>query len=156
MDVLVIANTKKRPMEMAGETRYCFNECFSYAVGDWWFKYAAEESIWLRIRNGQEVGIGAYQRALLSDEAEAILRDELAEFETMPMSDLATKVGHDEVRDRVCSKGLPVKVEIQVYFYDWSEPTFSIGGSIKDRVLRGAVSHSVYRKLNTEQIDCNQ
>jgi len=144
--VRVIAKTKKRAAEMMKESRYSFNLDYSESVGDSWYPYAADESVWIITRKAEDDSI-QHQRALPSEEAEALLRKELAEFEVMPLCELLEKVGNKEVREVECSKGLPVRVEVKVNRYGWDDGSnIYVNAEITNRVF-WPVSCSVKRNV---------
>ena len=156
-DLLVAARTKKRAMELTYETRYGFNLSFKQVgdpSSDWWYPYAQDESIWEVVRDDRGLTTGEYRKVLGQDEAMAIIHDELAHYESLPMSQLMGMIGNKEVIERVCSEGLPVQVVVEVHLDAWEPSTIRIDAKIKDRVLRWCWAQ-LHRNIPTEEPVCN-
>ena len=138
-DLLVAARTKKRAMELTNESRYGFNLSFKQVTDsstDWWYPYAQEESIWEVLRNDRGWTTGEYRKILGQDEAMAIIHEELAKYETLPIAQLVGMIGNEEMIERVCTEGLPVQVVIEVCQYGWEPSVIRVEAEIKERVLR--------------------
>jgi hypothetical protein len=52
-ETLVIAKTKKRAMELLGDSRAYFDSDYCQEPGWWWYEYAQEESVWEAEGRGQ-------------------------------------------------------------------------------------------------------
>lgn len=111
-DTLVIAKTQKRAAEMVRRTTYDFRTSFNRQVGDWWYRYAAIEAIWVSSDSGD--GIREFRKLPSREEAEQVVAEELAEFQALPITELAQMVGQEYRRERSCSHHSMVTVVIRV------------------------------------------
>lgn len=154
---LVAARTKKRAIELTQESRYGFDQSFSRVTdseSDWWYRYAAEESLWSEVRDERNRPTGEYRKLLLRVEAMAIIHEELARYEALSIARLANMVGHEERIERVCTAGLPIQVVIKVCQYAWEPSVIRVEGEIKDSVFRRC-GDEIRRDIPIEKAVCN-
>ncbi len=154
---LVAAKTKKRALELTRESCYGFDKSFDQVTdsdSDWWYPYAQEESIWGAVRDERGRTTGEYQRMLDRDEAMAIIHEELAKYETLPMAQLMGMIGNKEMIERVCSEGFPIQVVVKVCQYDWEPSVIRVEAEINDRVLSWC-GDEIRRDAPIEKPVCN-
>jgi hypothetical protein len=150
---LVVAKSQRRAAELMREYVHGFKRHYEQENGDWWYQYATEESVWIKDHDEQGRRMGRFTKALLWDEAQSLLREEIVKYETMPLRQLMEMVGSDKVIERVCSDGLSVSLNIEIRRHEWSPMTISLNGEINERVLR-SVREQAKRHIPSENADC--
>jgi hypothetical protein len=123
----VIAKSQERAAKVANRSARSIRKYYDLEDGDWWHRYAEEESVWSKVG-------GQYVKMLSREEAKAILKEELAKYEAMPLEQLAGLTGHQDVVERDCSSGSPVKVTVTACWYNkMGRPVIQVGARIQDR-----------------------
>lgn len=140
---VVTAKTKKRAIELLDESRYGFDLNFTEAGGDWWYRLAREEAIWIEEidPDGQETG--NYFKPVVRDEAARIIEELLSPFRTMPVSELLARIDEDCQSTGVSSDGTGYQLTTKIRRFDWQPDTVRVTGELSD-CLRGGCRESKY------------
>jgi hypothetical protein len=151
---LVVAKSQRHAAELLQINAYSFKCRYEQAFGDWWYQYATEESIWIADSDERGRCLGSFTRALLPDEAQSLLREEVAKYETMPLRQLMEVADSTVVIEREYADGLSVNLRIAIRRHEWSLPTIRIEGKIDEHVL-ASVRHYGDRHIPSENSDCS-
>jgi len=84
----------------------------------------------------------------------AIIHEELAKYETLPITSLVSMAGHEQIIERICTDGFPIQVVIKVCQYDWEPSVIRVEARIKGRVLRWC-DDEIRRNIPKEEPVCN-
>ena len=101
-------------MELAQQTRHCFDSSWHECKGDWWYHLAQEEAVWVEELDDQERGTGVFYKPLGREEAEEILEQYLSPYRMMNSDELLALVGQSSTTTGVSSQGTPCMITAEV------------------------------------------
>jgi hypothetical protein len=147
-NAVVTAKTKKRAMELTEETRYGFDCSWRECGGEWWYRLAREEAVWIEERNDRKQGTGVFFKPVKREEAEQIVDSYISPYRTIGIVELIGQVGRTSTATGVSSQGTPYKVTTEVRHWDWDEEHIYVNVEIDDCLGWGwRPSKSVKRDL---------
>jgi len=111
---VITAKTKKRAMELAGESRYRFDSSWRECADDWWYHLAHEEAVWVEELDEQERGTGIFYKPLAREEAKQIIEPLLSPYRTMNIDELLALAGQTLTATGISSQGIPYKITTEV------------------------------------------
>ena len=129
---LVAATSKKRAREIVGESRHWFDENWSACEGDWWYRLARHESVWMVERDEQGSEIGTFNRCLTQDEAAALLEQHADFYRTIDASHLLRLVGEGLIEANVSTAGTHYKITTTVQQCNWDHANLHVECRIDD------------------------
>lgn len=143
---VVAAKTKKRAIELAGISRYEFDNAFDDCLGNWWFHLAQEEGIWVSDYNSALEEKEKFVRPLSSVEA-CIIAEEMKErCRTIPFDGLLSMLGEEIVEEGESTLGTPYTVRVHI-FPNESETRVRVNIDVTDDLYHGG---RFYETLNRE------
>ena len=130
--LIVTSKSKKRAMELVDESRYSFDNRWSECDGDWWYRLAQEEAVWMENRSSTGLGNGTFHRGLKREEASAFLEEYISRYRDMSTFHLLSQVGQRRVDTLIAPFGTPYKIITNVQIYEWSQSTLNVECRIDD------------------------
>jgi len=111
---LVVAKTKKRAIELTGESRYGFEQSWEPCCGTWWYKHAVEEGVFIEKRDGKDQGTVVLLRPLSREEETDIAEQYLVPYRARSAENLLSQLGRQFVSNGESRHGTPFRVTVTV------------------------------------------
>lgn len=129
---IVAAKSKKRAAELVDESRHWFDSNWSACDGDWWYRLAHEEALWIEKRDEKGLRSVTFHQCLTKDVAAAILEQHATAYRTINPSRLLRLVDEDLIEANVSTAGTPYKITTTVRRYNWGHESLHIECRIDD------------------------
>lgn len=112
-NAVVVAKTKKRACEIVRESRYGFDQYWRECDGDWWYDLASDEGLWIEETDEKKVGTGVFYHPISREEKKQIAEGYAAQFRSMDIFDLLTRVGQRITETGEHETGTPYRIDVR-------------------------------------------